>query len=89
MTESFAKMIEYQSLDMKLRAMNREYNKHPDKKKLDATRAKFNDAQAKLDQGADAKQLHAECIGDKFACQFKFFHLFTISSLSLKIELVI
>lgn len=61
MTEKFEKMIEYQRLDMELRKMNREYNKHPDKKKLDVTRNKFNDAQSKLDSGSsEAETLAAE-----------------------------
>lgn len=61
MTEKFEKMIEYQRLDMELRKMNREYNKHPDKKKLDVTRNKFNEAQAKLDSGsAESETLAAE-----------------------------
>lgn len=61
MTEKFETMIEYQRLDMEIRNMNREYNKHPDKRKLDVTRNKFNEAQAKLDSGsAESETLAAE-----------------------------
>lgn len=61
MTEKFEKMIEYQKLDMALRKMNVEFNKHPDKKLLDAARNKFNDVQSRLDAGsAESVTLAAE-----------------------------
>ena len=61
MTEKFEKMIEYQSLDMELRKINREYNKLPQKKKLDVARNKFVEATNKLDaNSAEAETLGAE-----------------------------
>lgn len=67
MTEKFEKMIEYQALDMSLRKMNIEFNKHPDKKLLDATRNKFNDVQSKLDAGSAESETLAEEIERVYA----------------------
>ncbi len=68
MTDSFKKMLEYQKLDMELRKINKEYNSLPEKKRLDVTRNKFNEAQSALDRnasnaatyGAEVERLYVE-----------------------------
>ena len=70
MTENFENMIAYQRLDIALRKMIIEFNKHPDKKRLDAERTKFNDVQAKLDAGSVEAQTLAEEI-EKIYTEFK------------------
>ncbi len=61
MTENMQTMLEYQKLDIALRKMNVEYNNHPDKKRLDAARSKFNEVQANLNAGsAESETLAAE-----------------------------
>lgn len=54
-------MIKYQTLDMKLYTMNKEYNDNPNKKKFDEARDKINKIQSKLnDNEAEAESLAAE-----------------------------
>lgn len=57
---NFEQIIEYQKLDTELRRLNNEFNKHPDKKKLDIARNDFNAAQAIFDKSLSESEVHAK-----------------------------
>ena len=64
---NFEQIIEYQKLDAELRRINNEYNKHPDKRKLDAVRNDFNAAQAVFDKSLAESEGHAKEIEQIYA----------------------
>ena len=64
---NFEQMIEYQKLDMELRRLNNEFNKNPDKKKLDSARNDFNAAQAVFDKSVAESEDYAKEIEQVYA----------------------
>lgn len=64
---NFEQMIEYQKLDTEQRRLNSEFNKNPDKKKLDSVRNEFNAAQAVFDKSVADSEDYAKDIERVYA----------------------